>query len=190
MRQLMVLAGFIVLLWVLAGCQDANRGVDGIIEGNDKFPAFLVGTWRADKFGWEFVFGPDGKISSAVIDSGLIRTKPGPGVVTAPLKDGGSATYKLGEWAVQYTPEKSELSVEIVVEEFHIDKISYGLKGSSTDFFVGPVSEDENEWKAEWFTMPKNFIYSSEEPEPSELEFDPSSNPIETLIFRKQQETN
>ena len=190
MRQLVVLAGFIVLLSGLSGCQDANSDVDVIIEGGGKFPAFLVGTWTADKFGWEFVFEPDGNISTAVIDSGLIRTKPGPRVVTTTMKSGGSATYTIGPWTVQYTPENNELAVEIVVEQFQIDRSNFGIKGSSTDYFVGPVSEDGQVWKAEWFTMPKNFIYSLDEPEPSELEFDPSDNPIETLTFRKQQETN
>ena len=187
MRQLLI---FMVLLSGLVGCQDSNRGVDGINEGNDKFPPFLVGTWTADKYGWEFAFGPDGKISTAIIDSGLLRAKPGPGIITVSFEDGGTGTYKLGEWSVQYAPESRELAVEIVVEEFHIDKTTYGLKGSSTDFFVGPVSEDEQVWKAEWFTMPENIIYSLDEPEPSELPFDPSINPIEILIFTKQQDKN
>jgi len=186
MRQLVVLTGFSILLSILTGCQDANRDVNLIIEGGGKFPAFLVGTWISDKFDWEFVFEADGDISTAVIDSGLIRTKPGPRVVTTTIKGAGSATYKLGLWTVQYTPANNELSVEIVVEQFHLQGSNFGIKGSSTDYFVGTVSEDDQVWKAEWFTMPKNYIYSMDEPEPQEIEFDPSDNPVETLIFTKQ----
>jgi len=190
MKQLAVLVGCAISLLLLAGCQDGNEGnkaIDVIIKGGGKFPQFLVGRWRADNAGWEFVFEPGGTISSAVIDNGMLRVNPSERVATIPLKDGGVGIYELGQWTVQYSPESRELSVEIVVDHFHLDMLSYGLTGQTDDLFVGRVSEDLQTWTAEWSTFPE---YIALTPEPSELPVDPNDNPIDTLVFRKQRETN
>lgn len=191
MRQLLVLAGCAVILSGLTGCQKAdrgvglntNRGVEVTVEGGGKFPHSLVGTWKDDEGGWEFVFRPDGTISSAVIDAGMVRVNPGEKVATIPLKDGGKGTYKLGQWTVQYSSDSRELAVEVVVDYFHLDMKTFGLKGHSTDWFVGTVSADSQSWEAEWFTFPK---YITLTPEPTELADGPNLNPVATLVFRKQ----
>ncbi len=183
MKQLLALAGCAIILSTIAGCQNADRGVDVIIEGGGKFPHSLVGTWKADESGWEFVFERDGTISSAVIDAGMVRVTPGKKVATVELKEGGKGTYKLGQWTVQYSPHSRELAVEVVVDYFHLDMKTFGLKGHSTDWFVGTVSEDGQRWEAEWFTFPK---YIALTPEPGELADDPNLNPVATLVFQKQ----
>lgn len=187
MRRLLILlvCGLSVLL-LLSGCQGsaANKsGVDVIVEGGGKFPQFLVGKWRPDDAGWEFVFEPDGTISSAMIDNGMLIVNPSERVATIPLKDGGVGTYELGQWTVQYSPSNRELSVQIVVDQLHLDMLSFGLLGRTDDLFVGPVSEDWQTWTAEWSTFPE---YIALMPEPSELPFDPNDNPKGTLVFRKQ----
>ncbi len=187
MKQLAVLAGCAVLLSGLVGCQDANRGVDVIVEGDGEFPEFLVGKWKADKGSWGFVFERDGTISSAVIDNGMIRVTPSKRVATIPLSGGGKGVYELGQWAVQYSPDNRELAVEVVVEHFSLDMVSFGLEGHSTDWFVGPVSEDSQIWQAEWFTFRKATTWG---PETLEFPFDPNDNPVDTVVFRKQPETN
>ena len=196
MKQLVVLVGCAVFLSGLAGCQRPAQttppvsGVEVIIEGGGEFPQFLAGTWKADKDGWEFVFERDGTISSAVIDSGMIRVTPSEKVATIatrPLKDGGKGVYELGQWAVQYSPDNRELAVEVVVEHYNLNMGSFGLEGHSTDWFVGPVSEDSQMWEAEWFTFRKTTAWG---PEPLEFPFDPNDNPIDTVVFRKQPETN
>lgn len=193
MKQLAVLAGCAVFLSGLAGCQRPAQttppvsGVEVIVEGGGEFPQFLVGTWKADKHGWEFVFEPDGTISSAVIDSGFIRVTPGKRVATIPMKEEGKGIYKLGQWTVQYSPDDRELAVEVVVDHFHIDLGPHALEGHSTDWFIGPVSEDSQIWEAQWFNFPK---YIALTPEPNELSVDPNDNPRDTLVFRKQPKTN
>ena len=193
MKQLLVLVGCAVVLSGLAGCQKPAQttplisGVEVIIDGGGEFPQFLAGTWKTDKHGWEFVFERDGTISSAVIDSGMIRVTPSKRVATIPLKGGGKGVYELGQWTVQYSPDNRGLSVEVVVEHYNLDMVSFGLKGHSTDWFVGPVSEDSQMWEAEWFTFRKSTVWG---PEPLEFPFDPNDNPIETVVFRKQPETN
>ncbi|MHC4658282.1 MAG: hypothetical protein ACYS83_03775 [Planctomycetota bacterium] len=187
MKQLLLLVGCAVILSAFAGCQTPNSGVDVVIEGGGPFPKSLAGTWKADEHGWEFVFEPDGTISSAVIDNGMVRVTPSETVATIPLKDGGKGTYKLGEWTVRYSPGDRELAVEVVVDHFHLDMKTFGLKGHSTDWFVGPVAADSETWKAERFTFPK---YIALTPEPSELPVDPNHNPVATMVFRKQRKTN
>lgn len=179
----MALAGCVVILSGFWGCQNADRGVKVMVEGDGQFPKSLVGRWRAEENGWEFVFRPDGTISSAVIDNGRIRVTPGKKVAVTRLEEAGKAVYKLGQWTVQYSPNNRELAVRVVVEHFRIGTNSQGLQGHSTDWFVGPVSEDSQSWVAERFTFPKHILLG---PEPTEFPFDPNDNPIETLIFRKQ----
>ena len=193
MKQIVVLAGCAVILSMLAGCQKPAQttppisGVEVIIEGGGEFPQFLVGIWKADKGGWEFVFERDGTISSAVIGSGIIRVTPSERVATIPLKHGGKAVYELGQWTVQYSPDDRELTVEVVVEHYSLDMVSFGMEGHSTDWFIGPVSEDSQIWQAEWFTFRKSAAWG---PEPLEFHFDPNDNPVGTLVFRKQPKTN
>ena len=190
MKKLVVLFGCAILFCGFTGCQEGEKTesfIDVIVLGGGKFPQFFIGKWKPDNAGWEFVFEPDGTISSAVIDGGMLRVNPEERVAKIPLKYDGVGTYELGRWMVQYTPENRELAVEIVVDHFHLDMKTYGIEGHTTDLFVGPVLEDEQTWKAEWFTFPKIFALT---PEPSELAFDPNDNPKETLLFKKQAKEN
>jgi len=193
MRQLVVSAGCVIFLLGLAGCRNAavldssESAVEVVIKGGGEFPEFLVGSWKADKGGWEFVFEPDGTISSALIDSGMVRVTPAERIAKIELKNEGEGTYKLGQWTVQYSPDERELAVKVVVDYFHLDMRTFGLKGHSTDWFVGPVSDDLRTWQAEWFTFPKYLVLG---PEPGELPMDPNDNPMDTLIFRKQRAAN
>ena len=181
MKQLLVLTGCAIILSTIAGCQNADSGVNVIIEGDGRFPKSLAGTWKADKNRWEFVFEPDGTISSAVIDSGFIKVIPSKGVATIPTRKGGKAVYKLGQWTVQYSPGTRELAVEVVVDHFHIDMGPDWLEGNSSDWFIGTVSEDWQEWQARWISFPKYIAFT---PEPGELPVDPNDT-ITELLFKK-----
>jgi hypothetical protein len=202
MRQFVVITACVVLLLGFNGCQKAvekkntvnkiksdvapaiDKRVDVFVDGNSVFPQFLVGTWKADNGKWEFVFEPDGVISSAVIDSGMVRVNPSIEIATFNLRDNGKATFKLGRWTVRYSPARRELAVEVVVYEFNYDMGSYKLMGNSIDWFVGPVSKITNIWKAEWSTFPEYILMA---PDPNELYVDPNDNPVDTIIFRRQE---
>lgn len=184
MKQLLVFVGCAVLLSGLGGCQGPlgkTSGVDVIIDGGGKFPEFIAGRWKDEKRGWEFVFEPDGTISSAVIDSGFMAVVPSEGIATKPMKMDGKAVYELGQWTVQYLPGQRKLSVEVVVDFFHVDIGPHALEGYSVDWFVGPVSEDGTQWEAQWMSAP---VYIALTPEPTELPVDPNDT-IETLLFEK-----
>ena len=192
MKQLVVLAGCVVVLSGLSGCRKPAQttppvsGVEVIIDGGGEFPEFLVGIWKADKHGWEIVFEPDGTISSVVISLGRVRIKPGQ-VTEVPMEPGGRGVFEAGQWTVQYSPDDRELAVEIVVDDFHIDMGSRGLKGHGSDWFVGPVSEDWQMWQVEWFTFPEYIMLA---PEPVKPPFVPNNIAAGTLVFRKQPVTN
>jgi len=124
-----------------------------------------------------------------VIDGGKIRVNPVRKTATTSLKGWGDAVYELGQWTVQYSPANRELAVQVVVEHYYIkmDEEGRGMKGDSTDWFVGPVSDSGRSWEADWYTWRKTILLT---PEPTEFPFDPNENPIETVVFRKQPETN
>jgi hypothetical protein len=178
-------------LFLIIGCQSSIRKppVNVIIEGGDSFPNFLAGKWVSDK-GWEFVFEPNGVISSAVIDNGMVNVRPATErIATIPMQMGGKGVYKLGQWTVQYSPDTRELAVEVVVEHFRLDMGSNALEGNSTDWFVGRVSEDWQVWEADWVSIPK---YIALTPEPGELPVDAEDYPRGIIIFKKlpSQENN
>ena len=179
-----------VLFMILIGCQKpsvdtasvSKSGVDVIVEDGGQFPEFLVGTWRAEDAGWEFVFEPDGTISSAVIDNGMVRVNPSDGVATIELQDNGIGTYKLGRWSVNYSASNRELIVKVIVDEYHLDMLTYGLKGSSEDFFVGYITNDNSLWYATWYTFPEIITLT---PEPTKLPVDPNDQ-ARDIVFKKQ----
>jgi len=183
MKQLLVFAGFVVLLSVLVGCQTAHRGIEVIIEGDGEFPEFLAGVWKADKDGWEFVFEPDGTISSAVISLGRVRMKPGE-VTTVPMKMGGKGVYEPGEWMVYYAPVGRELMVKISLKDFYVELGENVLEGKSTDIFNGPISQDGKLWQANWTSFPDYVAHTAEYPDFPITE-DPNRGVSKTLIFEK-----
>jgi len=181
MKQLVVLAGFAVLLLGLAGCQNANRGVEVIIEGGGEFPEFLVGRWKADKGFWEFNFEPDGRISSAALGLGGVEVTPGK-VARFPTRYGGEGVFEPGPWIVLYSPENRELFVKVVIEHFYMQMGESALEGNTTDILAGPVSEDGKIWWVEWFSFGK---YIGHIPEPNEFYNQREPEFRKSLIFEK-----
>ena len=186
MKQLLVLVGCAVLLSVIGGCQSTagnTSGVDVIIEGGGEFPEFIVGKWKADKDGWEFVFEPDGTISSAVISLGRVRMKPGE-ATTVPMKMGGKGIFEPGEWMVHYAPAGRELMVRITLKNLYVEMGENVLEGKSTDIFAGPVLQDDKVWPVEWTNFPDYVAHTAEHPD-FRMSEDPDYGLSKTLIFEK-----
>ena len=187
MRRLLILlvCGLSVLL-LLSGCQGSaacKSGVDVIIEGGGEFPQFLVGKWKADKDGWEFVFEPDGTISSAVISLGRIRMKPGE-LTVIPMKMGGKGIFEPGEWMVHYAPAGRELTVKISLKNFYIELGKDVLEGESKDIFTGPISQDSKFWQVDWTSFPDYVAHTAEYPD-FQMSEDPNYGISKTLIFER-----
>ncbi len=184
MKQLVVLVVCCVILLELIGCQSPagnQSGVEVIIEGGGEFPEFLAGRWRGNRGAWEFVFEPDGSISSAVIGPGEVRIVPGRSKTVA-MKMGGKGIYEPGLWTVQYSPSGRELTVEVVMDHVHLEMGPDLLEGKRTDVFAGEVSEDGRIWRAEWFSFPDYIAYT---PEPKRLAYEPEESFVGTIIFEK-----
>lgn len=183
-----LLCGLFVAL--LHGCQSPGskqNSVEVIIDGNGQFPDFLVGTWKADTGGWEFVFEPNGVISSAVVSLGRVRLKPGQ-VTTVPMQSGGKGVFAPGLWAVQYSHQQRELLVEITIKRFRVELGDNVLRGKTHDIFVGSISGDGRLWWAERFSRPQ-YIADTKKFRNRKLTVEPSDRSVEGLLFRKVDES-
>jgi hypothetical protein len=190
MRQSAALLVCSVFICLLCGCRNPvgnEKAVDVIIEGGDSFPDFLAGTWKADNGGWEFVFEPDGTISSAIVSLGRVRIKPGE-VTTVPMLLGGKGVFKPGPWTVQYSYEQRQLIVDIKIESFRVELGESVVKGRTQDVFVGSISGDGRLWWAERFTYPEYIADTKKFPN-HKLTVERSDTPREGLLFQKIRQT-
>ena len=190
MKRLVVLLFCTVFAGLLCGCRNPihnAKPMDVVIEGGDSFPDFLVGTWKAETGGWEFVFEPDGTISSAVISLGRVRLKPGQ-TTTVAMQMGGKGIFKPGPWAVQYSHDQRQLIVDIKIEDFRVQLGEGVVKGKTQDIFVGAISGDGRLWWAERFSYPEYIADTKEHPN-YKLKVERSDVPREGLLFQKVQES-
>lgn len=184
MNRVLILLCCVFLSLTLTSCRNPDNNVKVIIEGNGQFPEFLVGTWKAEvRSGWEFVFEPDGTISSAVVSMGRVRLKPGE-VTTIPMKMDGKSIFEPGEWLVNYSPAGRELTVKISLKNFYAEFGRGVIEGKSTDIFIGEVSEDGNSWAVDWTSFLDCTAHTDEYPN-FDLSTDPEYGESKTLIFEK-----
>ena len=180
--------GCVIVLFALTGCQglgrENKRAVEVIIEDGGQFPQSLSGRWKADDYLWQFVFEPDGTISSMVFNMGEVEIIPGR-TTTVPTRGGGEAIFKPGLWTVQYAPEFRDLTVEIVMDYIHFEMGPNLLEGKAKDVFIGEVSQDGKTWRADWFGFPDYMAYTSQT---KRLTVTPEESFIGTLTFEKLQE--
>jgi len=189
MRRLALLLVCSAFTSVLGGCQGLapkRSGVEVIIDGDGQFPDFLVGKWIADTGGWEIVFEPGGRISSAVVSLGRVTMKPGQ-VTTVPMQLGGKGVFEPGLWVVQYSHQQRELLVEITIERFRVELGKSVLRGKTRDIFVGSISADGTLWWAERFSFPEYIADTKKYPNHA-LTVDPNDAPHQGVLFQKVQE--
>ena len=165
------------------GCQRPENSVEVIIDGGGDFPDFLVGAWRASSSGVEIVFEPDGNISSAVVSLGRVRLRPGKETTTQMVL-GGKGIFKPGKWTVQYSPDKRELGVDIIIEHFRVELGDNVVQGKTRDFYIGSVSSDGQSWWADRYKFPE-YVVDTEKYPNYKLPFDPNDNQSESVTFQK-----
>lgn len=186
MRRLSAFFVFGCVFFLLTGCTNfgGRKGsVEVTIDGDGQFPQQLVGTWKANEGGWEFVFEKDGSISSAVISLGRVKVKPGR-VTTIPMRLGGKGIFEPGRWTVRYIYQQRKLVVEIKIDRFRTELGESIVKGRTHDIFIGSVSPDGRLWWAERFSFPE-YTADTKKFHNYKLPFDPNDNPRESLIFQK-----
>jgi hypothetical protein len=174
----------VTFLIVLTACQKTIQYIktpgtlEIVVEDDGKFPEFLVGKWVGDKYGWGFIFKPDGTILRARIAMGQTEITPGK-VTTVPTVTGGKAIYVPGHWTVSYLPADRELIVDVVMNYIRIDVGDQVFRGRTRDIITGTVSKDGNLWR----TVVSSF------PEYEGFPNDPNDLPYTTeVIFTKSEE--
>jgi hypothetical protein len=191
-REQLILNVFRILLLgcicFVGGClntQKKTSGVEVTIDADGIFPDFLVGRWKADRGGWEFVFEPDGTISSASVSIGRVTLKPGQ-TTRIPMQFGGTGTFEPGLWTVQYSKEQRELIVEIKIDRFYVELGENVLRGRTRDFFVGSVSQDGQLWPVERISFPEYIADTKINPN-KKLPLESDDSEREILLFQKVQ---
>ena len=169
------------------GSAESPLAVEVVVDGDGQFPDFLVGRWKADSGGWEIVFEPNGTISSAVVSLGRVRMIPGQ-VTTVPMKMEGKGVFEAGPWAVQYSPKRRELVVEIAIASFRVELGGSVVKGRTLDIFTGSISADGRSWWANRFSFPE-YVADTKKYRDHKLTVDPNDNPPEGLLFQKISES-
>ena len=190
MRRFVVALLCCLSVSLLEGCKTQTPqepAVEVTIDGGGAFPDFLVGRWKADHGGWDFVFEPDGTISSAVVSIGRVTIKPGR-TTTVPMKLGGQGVFEPGRWTVQYSHAQRELIVEIVIDRFYVELGDNVLRGKTRDFFIGSVSEDGQLWPVERISFPEYIADTKKNPN-RKLPVDPQNSARESLLFLKVPES-
>lgn len=186
MRVVLGLFLGIVAPLLSSGCHTAAKDqgrVNVVIEGPGTFPAALAGRWRADRDGWEFVFAPDGRITSAVVGLGRVEIEPGH-AVTVPTRSGGEGSFEPGEWIVHYVPRSKQLTVNIALDHVRIDMGATILEGHSTDIFSGAIQPESGVWQVRWTAFSHYTIQASGQPV-KELSTDPTYGETKALTFTK-----
>jgi hypothetical protein len=162
----------------------SSIGIDVYIDGDGKFPDFLVGKWMSDQGDWEIAFNPDGTIEYAVIS--LARAKIVPGkVTTIPMRLGGQGKFVPGQWSVRYLQKQRQLIAEIVIDSFRIELGNDIVFGKTRDLFSGAVSEKGTIWWTERYSYPEYFV-ETDKYHNYPLPADPNENPKEMVVFTKE----
>lgn len=154
MRRLLLLIVCSVCLWGLVSCQKGDLHVENV-DGSGQFPGFLVGWWKADRFGWAFKFERDGSIAyvTHIIWDLTIDVEEGGRFLEGLYEDTDVDTYAvfaLGLCEAEYDSATRNLKVKAILDHYEIKTPVGSLEGRSDDFFEGPVSEDGKTWTVDW----------------------------------------
>ena len=153
------------------------------VDGGGPFPTELAGVWKADSGGWEIVLEPDGMISSAVFGLSRVRMKPGQ-VTTVPMKMGGKGVFEAGPWAVHYSHERRELTVEIAIASLNVELGGSVIRGRRLELFTGTISPDGQSWWASRFSFPE-YVADTKKYRDHKLTVDPNDTQPEELLFQR-----
>jgi hypothetical protein len=143
------------------------------------FPAFLVGTWKAEdsnQYNWEFTFEKDGTISSLrnFMDIYIKVSEGGTYEQAADANVDSAST--LGPVEVGFDPNSRILTVKVMTDYFMLHIYDEIAEGNSIDTIFGPVSEDGKTWTTEWRGVSRLF-------DGSPMDFNNPS--ISSVVFHK-----
>jgi hypothetical protein len=176
MKKITILLAYLFALLLSAGCQKQAGVPAGLSqsratatagkEDKTSFPAFLVGTWKADAESWEVTFGQDGSIES-FRNYWNVLMKPEEGGTTERGPEGAYALYGLGPCSATYNPDTRELNVVLTLDYFEIKIQDVTFAGNSRDELLGSVSADGTTWNAGWFNYGE--LVDADVPDPRDI---------------------
>lgn len=158
--RLGIIIVYTVVCFMVAGCQGTKQhppqyeAMQVILDGTDTFPEQMVGIWASEKHGWIIRFEKNGyikKIRHQFTRRNLIAGETS----TIPLIGGGKGILEPGPWALYYSADNRELTVEVALKNINYDMVGTGLiTGSSQDFFTGVIPEKgETQWRTQWVSF-------------------------------------
>ncbi len=175
MNKRMLIIGLLACVVLFSvGCQKESEKPD-TIKPKLGLPLDITGVWQARESPWRIVLGPDGTVTSAVIPMGTVTVQPRQ-TTKVEMKDGSWSTYTAGDCPVKYKHGTRELFVVIEMADINIVYMTERIKGTSTDRFIGAVSDDGKVWRTDWISL---FDYGPRFPQ------DPNDVYSGTLIFDK-----
>jgi len=190
-KRLLALVMYALFFLLFVGCQRpaGTTGMDVIIKGQEKFPSWLVGRWKEDEDGWEFVFESNGELSSIVHTLGRVRMEPGK-VTRVPMKKGGKSIFEPGQWSVYLDADSGKITISIVLEHFYAELGDGTIEGDSRNVFTGQIPPPGSQsWVLEWTCFRNCRAHTKEYPN-----FDLSTDPVygapDTLVFQKVEKQN
>jgi hypothetical protein len=153
MKRLVVLLVCSLIILPLGGCQHDKRTAKRNVETKGEFPAFLVGTWRAeDESGWEITFEPNGTISSAVIAFAKVKIRPNQTTKVHGHK-GEPGIFEAGDCEAYYDQLSREMSVVIDMKHIYAEIGGGIIDGTAKYYIAGSISEEGEVWDADVSTL-------------------------------------
>jgi len=172
----MYLAAFLSVVLLAAGCQQSISHSEAAEDSSAHFPAFLVGTWKAETSPWQVTLGPGGTVVSAVGSNGIPMPIAEGRTHQAGSLPGEFIYMEFGSCSANYDPKRRNLSVDINVDLINIHAAAGELDMYMQYHLKGPVFEDNRRWRATWW-------YMSGTPEGARL--DPNEITYDVLLFNK-----
>ena len=166
----------LTLVLCFVGCQEESvKQPDGIDYSK------VAGTWKSERFNWEFTFNEYGKLLSLVHTMG-VRIDVKKGGRTLKGIEGSEGVVVLGPCTTNYDANTRELKISVDIDYFDFKLPNGNLKGLTKDWFEGKLSEDGTKWIANW--------YSYGELEGAESKPDINNIKPEKVIFTKITNSN
>jgi len=188
MSKVVIILSCCFSLLVLAGCkkqgpEDSNQPQLKSQAQDNGFPEVMVGVWEViidESLGskWGIKFETDGSIKKIIhLLAGPVKMSEG-GVYMEGPDPGTFAYFAMGNCESKYDPASEQLSVKIFLDEFQMQLPMGEIKGTSEDYFDGPVSQDGKTWTVSWRNY--SWLAGGSRPDPNEVEAYP-----EKLVFKK-----
>ena len=180
--RMLLFSVFCVCAVFVFGCQDSatTKNADAAIDGNRKFPKFLIGRWvsQSEESQWGIQLTSDGTVARIYHHfAGDIDLQEGGDYLEGP-DEGTYAFFIAGDCTANFDSETNYLKVEINLDQYNMQLPQGNLQGKSKDIFEGYVSKTSKIWKTKWKSF--TWLEGAAPPDVNEI----NAN-LDELVFKK-----